>query len=204
MKTKKPKRPKPPARKAATTSEDELVFAEVRSGVGAGKEISKKLKNAFGVPYAFLTEEQWEEIQLKAGLRPSARFELNIALRRYWLERLNASIDPKARDAVVEAKQRLDDALESLVGLIVNEGVFKGPVAVLSAYASPATRRTGADLREYIARVINPIFGRKKIDPRSRSTFVRPVVRSNQSSRFHFVRIARHLRNQIKKSNTGR
>jgi hypothetical protein len=129
VKTKKPKRPKPPARKPATTSEDGLVLAEVRSGVGAGNEISKKLKNAFGVPYAFLTEEQWEEIQLKAGLRPSARFELNIALRRYWLERLNASIDPKARDAVVEAKQRLNDALESLVGLIVNEAVFKGPVA---------------------------------------------------------------------------
>ena len=110
MENKKSKRPKRPARKPVTTSADELVLAEVRSGVGAGKEISKKLKSAFGVPYAFLTEEQWKEIQSKAGLRPSARFELNIALRRYWLERSNASIDPKARDAVVEARQRLDDA----------------------------------------------------------------------------------------------
>jgi hypothetical protein len=129
VKTKKAKRPKPPPRTPATTSGTELILAEVHSGVGAGKEINKKLKNAFGVPYAFLTEEQWKEIQSKAGLRPSARFELNIALRRYWLERFNSSMDPKARDAVAEARQRLDDALESLVELIVNEEVFKGPVA---------------------------------------------------------------------------
>jgi hypothetical protein len=129
VKTKKAKRPKPPPRTPATTSGAELILAEVHSGVGAGKEINKKLKNAFGVPYAFLTEKQWKEIQSKAGLRPSARFELNIALRRYWLERFNTTIDPKARDAVAEARQRLDDALGSLVGLIVNEEVFKGPVA---------------------------------------------------------------------------
>jgi hypothetical protein len=129
VKAKKAKRPKPPPRPPATTTDDELISAEVTSGVGSGKGINQKLRNAFGVPYAFLTEEQWKEIQSKAGLRPSAKFELNIALRRYWLERLNALIDPKARTSVAETKQRLHEAYVSLATLMLDEEVFKGPVA---------------------------------------------------------------------------
>jgi hypothetical protein len=127
MKELKKSKPPPRSRKLATGID--LVRSETTSGIGAGKHLNEKVKSAFGVPYAFLTEEEWREIQLKAGLRPSARFELNIALRRYWLERLKFSIDPKALDAVAEVKQRLDDAFASLVELILNEDVFKGPVA---------------------------------------------------------------------------
>jgi hypothetical protein len=126
---KKSRRPKPPPRTPVTTSAAELIRAEIHSGVGSGKELNKRVKNAFGVPYAFLTEGQWKEIQSKADLRPSARFELNIALRRYWLERDKAMIDPDARTAVAEVRKKLDDALGSLVELIFNEDVFKGPVA---------------------------------------------------------------------------
>jgi hypothetical protein len=123
------KRPKPPPRTPATTTRTELGWAEIHSGVGSGKGLNEKLKNAFGVPYAFLTEGQWKEIKSKAGLRPSARFELNIALRRYWLERLKNSIAPGASDSVANVRQLLQDALHSLADLIFNEDVFKGPVA---------------------------------------------------------------------------
>jgi hypothetical protein len=126
---KKFKRPKAPPRIPEMVSGIDLIQAETSSGVGSGKRLNKKLQNAFGVPYAFLTEAQWKEIQSKAGFRPSARFEINIALRRYWMERFDASIKPEAHAAVVEAKQKLVEALKSIVELIVSEDVFKGPVA---------------------------------------------------------------------------
>jgi hypothetical protein len=103
---KKPKRPKAPPRIPEIPSASDLIRAEVSSGVGSGERLNKKLQREFGVPYAFLTEAQWKEIKSKAGFRESARFEINIALRRYWLERLDASIKPEARDQVVEAKSK--------------------------------------------------------------------------------------------------
>jgi hypothetical protein len=123
------KRPKPPPRVPEIANRRDLARAEITSGIGSGVALNEKLRNAFGVPYAFLTEEQWKEIKSKAGLRGSARFELNIALRRYWDERLKTSIPPGAQIVIADVKQRLNDAFGSLVELILNEDVFKGPVA---------------------------------------------------------------------------
>jgi hypothetical protein len=126
--TKEPKRPKRPPRAPAATTRTELVWAEIHSGVGSGKRLNEKLKDAFGVPYAFLTEGQWREIQSKAGFRHSARFEINIALRRYWLERLETTISDETREAVASAKEKLNEAYEALAELIVNDEFFRGPL----------------------------------------------------------------------------
>ncbi len=125
---KKSKRPKAPPRIPKIASGIDLVRAETTSGVGSGKRLNEKLRKTFGVPYAFLTEEQWKEIQFKSGLRHTARFELNIALRRYWLERLNASISDETREAVAAAREKLNEAFETLAELVVNEEFFKGPL----------------------------------------------------------------------------
>lgn len=126
---KKSKRPKLPPRTPETASGSDLILAEVHSGVGSGKALNKKLKEAFGVPYAFLTVVQWNEIQSRAALRPSARFEINIALRRYWLERLNTVVAPGLPEAIAKAQSKLTEAFKATAELIGNEDVFKGPVA---------------------------------------------------------------------------
>jgi hypothetical protein len=125
---KKQKRVKPPSRTPETPNEHDLLRAQITSGVASGKRLNKKLKDAFGVPYSFLTELQWEEIRSKAGFRHSARFEINIALRRYWLERLDKTISDETRKAVTETTKKLRDAFEALFDLISNDEFFRGPV----------------------------------------------------------------------------
>jgi hypothetical protein len=126
---KKQKRVKPLPRTPEIPNEHDLWRAQITSGVASGKRLNKKLQDAFGVPYAYLTELQWQEIRSKAGFRHSARFEINIALRRYWLERLDKKISDETRKAVTETTKQLKTAFEALVELILNEEFFKGPAA---------------------------------------------------------------------------
>jgi hypothetical protein len=123
------KRSKQPPRPPVHTSEEDLINAEIHSGIGSGKGLNEKIQKVFGIPYAFLTEEQWQEIKSKAGLRPSARFELNIALRRYWLGILDKTVSPDTLSAVGEARERLQAAYEALVRVMTNGEFYKGPVA---------------------------------------------------------------------------
>jgi hypothetical protein len=123
------KRPKPPSRPPATTSETDLVWAEIHSGIGSGRGLNEKIQSTFGIPYAFLTEEQWKEIASKAGLRDSAHFELNIALRRYWLGIIDKTISPETLSAVAEARKRLQAAFDALAEVMTNDEFYKGPVA---------------------------------------------------------------------------
>jgi hypothetical protein len=122
------KRPKAPPRVPEIANRRDLARAEITSGVGSSKHLNEKVRKAFGVPYAFLTEEQWKEIQSKSGLRHTARFELNIALRRYWLERFDATISDKTREDVAEATKKLKETYGALAELIVNAEFFKGPL----------------------------------------------------------------------------
>lgn len=123
----KSKRPKSPPREPEAMSADDLIKAQITSGVGSGRRLNAQLKKELGIPYSFLSDRQWKEIQSKTKFRPSARFELNIALRRYWTERLNTSVTAGAKGAIAESRTKLEAARKSIFDLI-QEDIFKGPV----------------------------------------------------------------------------
>ncbi|MDA9515065.1 hypothetical protein XI04_18660 [Bradyrhizobium sp. CCBAU 11430] len=129
MNIKRSKQPKAPPREPEAMSEDDLVKAQITSGVASGRKLNARLEQALGIPYAYLTEHQWNEIQSKTKFRTSARFELNIALRRYWTERLDKSAAPNAKKEITESRSKLEAARQSLLKLIIQEDVFKGRVA---------------------------------------------------------------------------
>ena len=137
------KRPKVPPRKPIFVTGKELIFSEAGGGVGSGKRLNDKLRSVLGLPYAFLTEGQFQEIREKAGLRNSARFELNIALRRYWIARLDTTVSTETRESVIDAKDKLEKALFAVDSLIKNREFFNGPIEYF--HRTPLQQRTALE-----------------------------------------------------------
>src|ERR1700674_4953512 len=102
------KRPKAPPRKPEYVTGKELILSEVRGGIGSGRGLHEKLRNELGVPYAFLTQGQFEKIQSKAGLSHHAQFELNFALRRYWISCLETNVSPETIPKINLAENALE------------------------------------------------------------------------------------------------
>jgi hypothetical protein len=57
-----------------------------------------------------------------------ARFEVNIALRRYWVARLEETIAPQTKEDLRKAKDALEASLEALTRLTRNEDIYKGNI----------------------------------------------------------------------------
>jgi hypothetical protein len=148
---KKQKRPKAAPRLAKLVEGKELIFSEVRSGVGSGTVLNQELREVLGIPYAFLTQTQFEEIKTAAGLRDSAQFELNHALRRYWRPRLETKVSPETPKSVAEAKTKLEQALSAVDSLIQNREFFNGPIEFFE--------RTPLQQRESLERTCKSIVG---------------------------------------------
>jgi hypothetical protein len=122
------KRPKPPPREPQYVSGKELILSEVGGGVGSGRGLNERLRKELGIPYAFLTESQFKEIQSKAGLSRHARYELNIALRRYWISCLETKVSAETRNTVNLAYDKLEEALGAVATILSNKEFFNGPI----------------------------------------------------------------------------
>jgi hypothetical protein len=122
------KRPKAPPRAPEYVSGKDLVFSEVGGGIGSGRNLHEQLRKELGIPYAFLTESQFEKIRSKAGFDRNARFELNIALRRYWVSCLETKVSAETREAVNLAYDKLEEALGAIATILNNREFFNGPI----------------------------------------------------------------------------
>jgi hypothetical protein len=87
-----------------------------------------ELKKRFEIVYTFLSEEQWEEVSSIAGLPLHARFEVNIALKRYWYAYLNESVSPDTLPEIENVHSSLESALNGLLTLSRNPDLFKGQI----------------------------------------------------------------------------
>jgi hypothetical protein len=106
--------------------EEGEALAIAQTAAGYRGNLETRLKQEFGIPYAFLTKEQWERIKAKTGLRDTALFEINIALKRYWLTYLDEEYQsPEAKRTVQTAKLALGDALEGLGPVLTHTEIFK-------------------------------------------------------------------------------
>lgn len=114
------------------TSGLDLVLSEAAAGEGRRKAINERVQRELGIPYAFLTESQWSEISKKTGLPHSARFELNIALRRYWQIYLDEKISDTASKRAETTVGQLKGAMQSLSEVLLDGDVFKGSVKFYS------------------------------------------------------------------------
>lgn len=124
------KRPKAPPRAPEYVSGKELIRSEVGGGIGSGRGLHEKLRKELGIPYAFLTQSQFEKIKSKAGFTENVRFELNIALRRYWISYLDTNDSAPTRELVDGADEKLEEALGAIAAILNNnEQFFNGPIA---------------------------------------------------------------------------
>lgn len=115
------------SRDAELATDDDLIKA--RATGGSNQELlSLQLKENFGVPYSFLTEGQWDRIKTLSGLLEHARFEINIALRRYWYARLNQKVSPDTIREIGEARTQVQNVIPLLLELSDNEDLFKGEI----------------------------------------------------------------------------
>ena len=123
------KRPKAPPREPQLVSESELWRSQIRGGIGSRRDLHAQLKEELGIPYAFLTQSQYDAIETKAGLLYSSQFELNVALRRYWTCLREETVSQEIRDLANLAEEKIEDALEA-ISKVLNKGeeFFKGPI----------------------------------------------------------------------------
>jgi hypothetical protein len=57
-------------------------FGGVRGQTDGG--FTKRVRETLGLPFAFLSDDQWNYIAELAGLMRYVRFDINIALQDYW------------------------------------------------------------------------------------------------------------------------
>jgi hypothetical protein len=90
----------------------ELYLSEAASGIGSGKWKNEALLRQLGNPLAFVTEKEWADIMVAGGLPDAARFDINIALRRYW----DGFIDETVKDGM---GKKLNSAIKNVEALLV-------------------------------------------------------------------------------------
>ena len=133
------KRVKQPPRNPERPGPLAMLYAETTSGTGYAKILNAELDQRFGIPLSFLTENQWEKIYLISGLPMHARFEVNIALRRYWIARLEETIAPHTKEDLRKAKAALEASLRALTPLTRNEDIYKGNIVHFETSAMEQT-----------------------------------------------------------------
>ena len=107
---------------------DETQIMRSKAAGGGSELLNQKVKNKFGIPFSFLLDAQWDEIVQITGLHIAARFEINIALRRYWDDRIKLKVDPETIERVVDARDALEKAIDELVPLLDEEELYKGRI----------------------------------------------------------------------------
>jgi hypothetical protein len=109
-------------------SELDLIRAEGAAGPTGRRKtpFSKQIKEKFEIPFAFLTEAQWDDIKKASGLRYYVRAEINIALQKYWSERLSDSDAEKLNEKISTAKYNLGEAIPSVNTLLHDKAMFHG------------------------------------------------------------------------------
>jgi hypothetical protein len=116
-----------PDRKAyPNPSERDLIIAEGAAGPTGRRKtaFSKKVKAKLEIPFAFLTEGQWEEISKATGLRYYVRAEINIALQKYWGERLSDSDAAELNEKISNARFDLGEAIPAVNALLHDRAMF--------------------------------------------------------------------------------
>ncbi len=112
-------------------------WAKSCSGIGSGEEWNQRVQEALGISLAYLTEPQWKEIQQISRFSRSARFEINIALRRYWDERIKNLPNSASRRAVEETKSKLGESLRAVQELLLTkQGPLKKKAALFGGIAA--------------------------------------------------------------------
>jgi hypothetical protein len=106
---------------------EDLDKAYVTGGYNNPK-ISAEIEKKFGIPVPFLTERQWTEIENASGLPVHARFEINIALKRYWYSHLTQKVSPATVPEIKAVVQLLENVGLRLATLAENEDLFKGQI----------------------------------------------------------------------------
>ena len=124
---KKTKQVKKQPRTPERPDENELARAKVFGGY-IDPELSSQIEEKFGIPNTFLTEKQWDEISIISGLPLEARFEINIALKRYWYSYWEETVSPETHTEIARVHGLLEDALLSLAQLTKNPDLFKGQI----------------------------------------------------------------------------
>lgn len=91
-----------------------------------GRLLAKKVKEKLGVPLAFITNAQWKDISEGTDFPLGVRNEINIALQKYWSDRL---IDPVSlRKQISDARDKIAQAAEALDALAKDGAIFQGPI----------------------------------------------------------------------------
>jgi hypothetical protein len=104
-----------------------LMIAETAAGPrGRNPEFSKKIKDKFKISHPFLTEAQWEDIATGTGLKYYNRNEINIAMQKYWRDRLSESDAVAINEKILAAKDHLGDAIPSVNQLLHDNAMFHG------------------------------------------------------------------------------
>lgn len=116
-------------REVEALSEDQIRRSKISAGQ-VSPELTKNIKEKYGIPLAYISDPQWEDVQKLTGLPHSARFEVNIALRRYWDLRIrNQSPNPETIKAIDNARDAIDAALDALIPLMTREEeLYKGRI----------------------------------------------------------------------------
>ena len=130
--------------------EGDLDKAYVTGGYNDPK-ISAEIETKFGIPIPFLTEHQWVEIQNASGLPVQARFEINIALKRYWYAHLTQKVSPTTVPEIEAVLQLLENAGLRLAALTENVDLFKGQIIHFD--------KSAIDQRQNLEGTCKSIFG---------------------------------------------
>ncbi len=123
------KRRKSVRRAPENTSDDDRSLAEITSGIGSGRSLNARIEEKFGIPLCFLTEKQWEQVREVSDLPIYARFEINIALRRYWEKRLEKAVDrAKIKRRIRDAIEKVEELISGLSSIALDEDFTKGSI----------------------------------------------------------------------------
>lgn len=106
---------------------DDVVKASVAGGYNDSK-LTAEIEKKFGIPIPFLSEEQWEKVSALSGLPVQARFEINIALKRYWYAHLTQTTSPKTAPEIESVCALLEKSGLRLSALASNQDLFKGQI----------------------------------------------------------------------------
>jgi hypothetical protein len=138
------KRVKKAPRKPESPEGNELEISKISGGYN-DPELSAEIKERFGIPNTFLTEKQWAKIGPLLGLPVQARFEINIALKRYWYSYREESISPETLPELARVRDLLEKSVFGLADLAKNADLFKGQIVHFDKSAIEQRR----ELRKY-------------------------------------------------------